>query len=517
MSGFTSLGKKNSGGGSGGDGILNANAIGPFGTSLVSNLTPSAQGAFVYGINDILWKKVLNGGADIQSSNGVASCVTSASTASRALLEFKRGCKYRPGQGVISRFTSVYSPGQSGTLQLSGVGNDESGYYFAMSGSTFGILHRERSQCEIRSFTVSAVPGTATLTVTLGGFSKSISISGDNNANQTAYQLSLGDFSNVGSGFHAEAHGSTIYFISCIPGILPTGTWDIKSGETSIATNPLIIQSGSNPTDYWIPQSQWNIDTLDGSGPSRFDLDPLKGNVYGIGYQYLGFGNPVFSVENPETGLLTQCHMIHRAGSSTSTVLKNPSTTIRWEAQNSSPSTPAITLSGASAGIFNEGLVARNIGVSFSSATFKTGLTSTEVPVMSIRANKTFKSQSCFGELSPFNISIGSDTGNSSSGKLMRVQIWKNLGLTGPTDFVHIDSDKSIASYDISSTGFTSNSSRAQLLKSMFVAANNSVILKLEDENFFISNGDILTITAKSMSNSNIDIAAVSVSWFEDQ
>ena len=89
--------------------------------------------------------------------------------------------------------------------------------------------------------------------------------------------------------------------------------------------------------------------------------------------------------------------------------------------------------------------------------------------------------------------------------------------MTGPTDFVHIDSDKSIASYDISSTGFISNSSKAQLLKSMFVAANNSVILKLEDENFFISNGDILTITAKSLSNSNIDIAAVSVSWFEDQ
>ena len=53
MSGFTSLGKKNSGG-SGGDGTYNANAIGPFGTSLVSSMTPSGQGTFVHGINSAI-------------------------------------------------------------------------------------------------------------------------------------------------------------------------------------------------------------------------------------------------------------------------------------------------------------------------------------------------------------------------------------------------------------------------------------------------------------------------------
>jgi hypothetical protein len=515
MSGFTSLGKKNSGGVSG-DGSLNANAVGPFGTALVSNLVPMAQGAFVYGINDILWKKITNGGAIIQSENGVATC-TSNTEASRALLSFNRGCKYRPGQGVMARFTSAFSAGQSGSLQLAGVGNDECGYFFAMSGSTLGILHRERSKCEIRSFTVNAtVAGETTITITLGGFSKIVTITGGSNANQTAYQISLEDYSSVGRGFHAEAHGDTVQFISCVPGVLSPGEWSIKNGSVSIVSIESIIQSGSEPSDDWIPQTSWNIDTLDGSGPSRFDLNPLKGNVYGIGYQYLGFGNPVFSIENPETGFLTQCHMIQRAGTETSTVLKNPSTTVRWEVQNSEPIPAPITLSGASAGIFNEGIVARNIGVSFSYAHSKTGLTSTEVPVMSIRANKTFKGQSCFGELAPFNISIGSDTGNSSSGKLMRVQLWKNLSLSGPTNFTHIDSDKSIASYDVSSTGYSSNS-RTQLLKSMFVAANDSVVLKLEDENFFIANGDILTITAKSLSNSNIDIAATSVSWFEDQ
>ena len=60
MSGFTSLGKKNSGG-SGGDGTYNANAIGPFGTSLVSSMTPSGQGTFVHGINSAIWATGSNG------------------------------------------------------------------------------------------------------------------------------------------------------------------------------------------------------------------------------------------------------------------------------------------------------------------------------------------------------------------------------------------------------------------------------------------------------------------------
>jgi len=46
MSGFTSLGKK---GASGNGGGTNSNSTGPFGTALVSNMTPAAQGSFVYG------------------------------------------------------------------------------------------------------------------------------------------------------------------------------------------------------------------------------------------------------------------------------------------------------------------------------------------------------------------------------------------------------------------------------------------------------------------------------------
>jgi hypothetical protein len=255
---------------------------------------------------------------------------------------------------------------------------------------------------------------------------------------------------------------------------------------------------------------------MDGNGPSRFELDPQKGNVYGIGYQYLGFGNPTFSIENPETGFLTQCHMIHRAGNHTTTVVNNPMMSTRYESINSGSAASSVTVQGASAASFIEGVVLRNIGISFATSSIKTSIGATEVPILSVRSNNFHNGVQNYGEIAPFNISMGNDTGNSSSGKLLQVQVYKNVGLTGPVNFRDIDINRSIASVDNSATGITIGSN-ALLLKSVIVAANDSILLSLESENFFLVNGDVLTIAAKKAGNSDIDTAAISLSWFEDQ
>ena len=384
-----------------------------------------------------------------------------------------------------------------------------------MSGTNFGILHRERSKREIREFTITTGVGSnVTLTVTLGGEVKSITISGGASISQTAYLISKQDYSRVGVGWTAEAHGAKVYFISSAPG--PAGgTFSIFNGAVLIAT-PGMTQTGVLPIETFIPQSNWNIDPMDGTGPTRFDMDPTKGNVYGIGYQYLGFGNPTFSIENPETGLLAQCHMIHWAGSHASTVVKNPSMTIRWEAINSGSAAGPVSVSGASGGLFTEGIVQRNVGVAFSAAGTKSGISTTEVPILTIRANQIYGSACNYGELAPFNISLGNDTGNSSNGKLLRIQIYKNIDLTGPVNFEKVDQTRSIASVDTAAAGLSKNAN-TQLLKSIIVAANDSIVMKLEDENFFIVNGDTLTIAAQRVGNADIDTAAASVSWFEDQ
>ena len=99
---------------------------------------------------------------------------------------------------------------------------------------------------------------------------------------------------------------------------------------------------------------------------------------------------------------------------------------------------------------------------------------------------------------------------------MLRIAIYKNIGLTGPVNFQNLDSARSIASVDTAATGLSTTANQ-QLLKSIIVAANNSIVLKLEDENFFIVNGDTLTITAQRVASSGTVTAAASVSWFEDQ
>lgn len=513
MSGFTSLGKKGSGGIGGAAGGTNANAVGPFGTSLVSDMTPAAQGAFIYGINSTLWMTSSTGtGAAATSSEGIMSCTSGNSLSGSTCVKLSRLIKYRAGQGVIGRMTAIFGPGNADTKQLAGMGNEESGYYFCKNGTNFGILHRETSKREIRSFAINA-QASVTVVVTLGGESKSFAIVGGSSANQTSYLISQHDYSQLGSGWKAESIDGTVYFISDKPGPIG-GTFGITVGGVSIVSLAQQVQAGVLPTETFISQSLWNIDTMDGSGASRAVLDTSKGNIYGIGYQYLGFGDPVFSIENPESGMLVDVHRIQTANVRTTTVLRNPQTTARWEAINSGSSAASVTVKGASAGVFNEGLVLRNIGTSFAAAGSKSTI-NTLVPIITIRADRIFRNQSCYSEANIFNLSLGCDAGSAAANKFLRYYIYKNAALGGPVNFAKVDSERSVISYDTAATSVTLNN--GQLLKSVIVAANSSETLSLENENFYISSGETVTIAAERAGGTNVDAAFVTVSWFEDQ
>ena len=515
MPGFTTIGSTTS---FSSDGSVNANAVGPFGTSLSSELHPAGQAAFIYGVNPVEWtSSSVGSGAFVSAAQGVMTSSSGTSTSGSADVRLSRSLKYRPGQGSVCRLTAIFDPGAPDTVQLAGIGNEESGYYFAQRNTEFGVLHREKSTREIRSFSITVPPaGAATITVTLGGATKSVAINGGGTANQTSYQLSQADYSQVGSGWSAESIDGTIYFTSKVPGPVD-GTFSLFNGATQIATTAT-VQSGVLPVDTFISQSQWNIDTMDGNGASRFTLDRTYGNVYGIGYQYLGFGNAFFSIENPDTGLLTACHMIKNANRRTSTNIRNPQMTARWSVVNSGSLATPVSIKGASAGVFTEGMVVRNIGPAFASGASRVGaaldIDTNLVPVMTLRANTIFQGQCNYGELDLFNISVGTDTGSAASTILMEVYVYKNAVLGGPVNFQHVDSNKSIAAVDLAATA-VSVGQKTQLLKSFVVGSNEAIVLSIQNENFFLSSGETLTLAAKT-NRLNTD-ATFSLSWFEDQ
>ena len=516
MTGFTTIGKKSS---TTTEGIVNANSVGPFGTPLSAELHPVGQGAFVYSVNSTQWvTSSVGSGALVTASLGMMTSSSGTSASGSADVRLARSIKYRPGQGCMGRLTAIFDPGAPDTVQLVGVGNEESGYYFAQRNTEFGILHRERSRREIRSFSITTPPaGAATIVVTLNGATKSVAINGGGSANQTSYQLSQADYSQVGSGWNAESIDGTVYFVSRVPGPVNGGTFSLFNGAVEIATKAT-VQTGVLPVDTFVSQSQWNIDTMDGSGPSRFTLNPRYGNIYAVGYQYLGFGNAFFSIENPESGLLEACHMIVNAGRRTTTTVRNPQMTARWSVANSGSLATSVSVKGASAGLFNEGISVKNIGPAFATGSVRVGaavdIDTTLVPVLTLRANTIFMGECCYGELEPFNIAVGTDTGSAASTILTEIFVYKNAVLGGPVNFQHVDASKSVAAADLASTSITVGP-RTQLVKSFIVGANTSIILDIDRENFFLTSGETLTIAART-NRLNTD-ATFSISWFEDQ
>lgn len=113
-----------------------------------------------------------------------------------------------------------------------------------------------------------------------------------------------------------------------------------------------------NTTDNWIPQTSWNTDAMDGTGPSQQTLNPQFGNVYQIKFQWLGYGQMVFMVENATTGRFQTVHMIEYANANSSVSMRQPSFPICAQSVNSGNTTSkAVYLS--SAAIFYEGQVTK--------------------------------------------------------------------------------------------------------------------------------------------------------------
>ena len=106
-----------------------------------------------------------------------------------------------------------------------------------------------------------------------------------------------------------------------------------------------------NGTDNWIPQSSWNTDKFDGTGFSLVTLNPTQGSVYTIQYQWLGFGDIRFFIENPTTGEPTLVHIIRYSNAYTIPSIMNPTLPIMAQVINSTNSNNIVLKTSSAIGI----------------------------------------------------------------------------------------------------------------------------------------------------------------------
>lgn len=117
-----------------------------FGTLLVSDMTPSVQLDFVYNyVNTQTGVATTANSATVDGNGGRLRLQSGTNAAGSAIFNSRRIAKYRPGEGMLARFTAVFTTGVASSTQIAGVGNTVDGYFFGYNGATFGILHRNNS------------------------------------------------------------------------------------------------------------------------------------------------------------------------------------------------------------------------------------------------------------------------------------------------------------------------------------------------------------------------------------
>lgn len=102
-----------------------------------------------------------------------------------------------------------------------------------------------------------------------------------------------------------------------------------------------------------VAQADWNIDTLDGTGPSGITLDITKAQIFWMDIEWLGLGTvrTGFVID----GKLIHCHSFDHANIITSTYITTASLPLRYEIENTGTTASGSTLKQVCSSAISEG------------------------------------------------------------------------------------------------------------------------------------------------------------------
>ena len=116
-----------------------------------------------------------------------------------------------------------------------------------------------------------------------------------------------------------------------------TGYYDVNDGLffEDNGVNFAVVQRSSvsgSPVDTRIPQSSWNQDKLDGTGPSGIILDTAKANIYWLDFEWLGVGPVRFGIWYKNQAIV--CHVIENENTLTTPYMKTGTLPLRTSIEN---------------------------------------------------------------------------------------------------------------------------------------------------------------------------------------
>lgn len=251
----------------------------------------------------------------------------------------------RPAQGIRCELSFLFGTGAVGNTQQAGLITSESSFVFAVKGTEFGVMYSSGGSLEIQELQITVAAGNETASITIDGTLFSVPLTNDGintNAYQIATYLDDNDFR-----YRYTSNGDTVTMIAQLPSF-GDGIFSFTSAAAAGVFTE--IEVGTLPTDYFTPKTDWNV-------KPGFDIDHTKGNVGMVQFAYTGFDAITFSLKNSENGEYEVVHIIKYGNSNLIPICSNPVFRIGWVTSNDISTASSVTIKGASAGAFNEGVI----------------------------------------------------------------------------------------------------------------------------------------------------------------
>jgi hypothetical protein len=185
------------------------------------------------------------------------------------------------------------------------------------------------------------------------------------NAAKTGLRQRVGYY-GAANGYYLELNDSTVSFV------------ERTSVSGSLVNTP-------------VAQASWNVDPMDGSGPSGITLDLTKAQILFMDLEWLGVGT--VRIGFVINGNFYVCHKFHHANIIASTYITTASLPLRYEITNTGATSGASTLKQICSTVLSEGGYQLNglqqaIGIPIQSPR-TLGTAGTFYPVISLRLKST--------------------------------------------------------------------------------------------------------------------------------
>lgn len=462
-----------------------------FGDLQTASLTAFIQNTGVYGLIPNNFREYTSFSGTTGVTDRMFTVTTGTTIYGYGAIQSFRALNYNAGQGGLARFTALFPNNVASSWTGVGLVNLSDELSFGYNGTTFGIWHRYDGVAECRTIAVTGASGGSTnLTLTLNSVGYTIPLTAGT-VQHNAYEIATWLNANQ-SVWTADQIDDDVIIVAQSDGAKSgTYTFSHATATGTITQNT----AGATKTSDHIAKSSWNVNTASW-------LDPTKGNVYQIAYQYLGFGDIKFSVENPETGNFDVVHIIKYANAETTPSLRNPS--LRFGIYAASVgSTTDLTVQCASVGLFVQGEIqkTRNPRAVKNTQSVSTSFTN----VLTLRNRKTYNSLYNQIEVEPINITISTESSQNTE-----IEIRTNATFSGDTNFQNAGTNL-VTDIDTTANTITNGT----LLASFALGSKGSQTINLASFGIRIPPSLKFTVSARVTSGAASNVTAT-LTYYED-